>query len=336
MKSTKDYSKLHKRPWVIPLLLGLSIILPLVSLNIGFYGTSPKEIFSFFFHGGDSVSDNTAIIIKNIRIPRITGAFLIGAGLAVSGAAFQGAFKNPLVSDNIIGVSHGACFGAALALILGLNNFMVQVLAFIFGILTVACAYFIGSRARFGKDVSLVLAGSMMAALANAMITVLKYIADPNDVLPAITYWMMGSLAKVNGGSLLFSAIPIVVGCIIIYLMRWRLNVLTLGDDEALSVGVDPKQSRMIAVMAATVVCSASVCLGGQIGWVGLMIPHLARGIVGADHCRVLPVSALMGGCYLLLMDNIARSVSTMEIPIGVLTALFGAPFFIMLLVRRK
>lgn len=336
MPKERDASVMKKRPYILPLLIVASVVLPIISLNVGFFVVAPKEVFSYLFFGSDAVSGNVAIIIRNIRIPRICGAFIIGMGLAVSGTAYQSSFRNPLVSDNIIGVSHGAGLGAAIALMLRLNSFSVQVFAFLGGIITVGIAYLIGSRARFNKDVSLVLAGSMLSALANSMITMLKYLADPNDTLPAITYWLMGSLSKVNMRGLLFSVVPILVGCVILFLMRWRLNILTLGDEEAMSVGINPGKTRVVSVMAATVICSAAVCLGGQIGWVGLMIPHVARGLVGSDHRRMLPVAALTGGCFLLLMDNIARSVSTMEIPIGVLTSFFGAPFFIALLVRRK
>jgi iron complex transport system permease protein len=176
----------------------------------------------------------------------------------------------------------------------------------------------------------------MLSSMASAAITALKYLADPNDTLPAITYWLMGSFSKVNTKGLLFSVVPIAVGCVVVFLFRWRLNVLTLGDEEAMSMGVGPPMTRTVTILASTVICSAAVCLGGQIGWVGLMVPHMARGMVGSDHRKMLPVAALTGGCFLLLMDNIARSVSTMELPIGVLTSFFGAPFFVLLLLKRK
>ncbi|MCL1873002.1 MAG: iron ABC transporter permease [Clostridiales bacterium] len=336
MSFPKDNNQIKKRPWLLPLLIAASLILPIISLNIGFYGISPREVFLFIFKGAGAVADNVAIIIQNIRLPRIIAAFAIGAGLAVSGSAYQSAFKNPLVSENIIGVTQGASLGAALGLLLGLGAFMVQLLAFCGGIVTVTLAFFIGSRARFDRDVSLVLAGSVMSALALSLLTAIKYLADANDTLPSIVYWTMGSLAKVNISSLAFSLIPILFGCILLYLLRWKLNILTLDDENALSLGLNPYLYRLLVVMVATFICSAAICLGGQIGWIGLMLPHLARGLAGADHRKMLPVAALLGGCFLLIVDNLARSLSAMEIPVGALTALFGAPFFIILLVKRK
>ncbi|HHY90549.1 MAG TPA: iron ABC transporter permease [Clostridiales bacterium] len=324
--------------WLILFLLLISFLLIVSSLAMGFYHISVKELLLLLLYGEKAVTGENSsvfIIIKNIRMPRIIAAFTIGAGLSMAGAAYQGMFKNPLVSPDILGVSNGAGVGAALALTLGLSSFMVQVYAFVFGILVVSLAYFIGSHAKFGHEVSLVLAGSMLGALSSSFITLLKYIADPNNTLPAITFWLMGSLSKVTIHSLLFSLIPMTVGCVIIYLLRWKLNILTLGDEEAQAIGIDPKSTRLIAIAAATIISASAVCLGGLIGWVGLMIPHIARGIVGADYRRVLPVAALMGGSFLLLMDDLARSLSTMEIPLGVLTAVMGAPFFIVLIVKR-
>ncbi len=323
----------HK--WLVPLLLFIGILLIIASLGIGFYSIPPAELYNLFIRGRDAVSTETITIVTKIRIPRIIAAYAIGAGLSIAGAAYQGMFKNPLVSPDILGVSNGAGLGAALALSLRLPGFLVQAYAFVFGIIVVFLAYFIGSRARFGQNISLILAGTMLGALSSSLITLLKYLADPNDTLPAITFWLMGSLSKVDAPSVCFSLIPIILGCLIIYLLRWPLNILTVGDEEALAMGIDPKKIRFIAVAAATVISAAAVCLGGIIGWVGLMIPHLSRGVAGADYRRMLPVAALMGGSFLLLMDNLARSLSTMEIPLGVLTAVMGAPFFILLIIKR-
>lgn len=329
------YLKRQKFKLIIFLLLILSILLILGSLTVGFYNISIKEVLILLFQGEDSISNEVSIIIKKIRIPRIIAAYTIGAGLSIAGAAYQGMFKNPLVSPDILGVSTGAGLGAALALTLQLSDFMVQVYAFIFGIIVVSLAYFIGSRAKYGHDVSLILAGTMLGALTSSLITLLKYLADPNDTLPAITFWLMGSLSKVTIDSVLFSTVPIIIGCIIIYLFRWRLNILTLGDEEAQAMGINPKITRLIAVSAATIISASAVCLGGIIGWVGLMIPHISRGLVGADYRRMFPIAILIGGSFLLLMDNFARSLYTMEIPLGVLTAVMGAPFFIILILKR-
>ncbi len=330
-----DRLKRRKFKLMVFLLLFLNILLIVGSLTVGFYHISIKEVLNLIFLGKDSVSNEVSIIITRIRIPRILAAYTIGSGLSIAGASYQGMFKNPLVSPDILGVSTGAGLGAALALTLQQSDFMVQVYAFTFGIIVVSLAYFIGSRAKYNHDVSLILAGSMLGALASSLITLLKYLADPNDTLPAITFWLMGSLSKVTIDSVLFSSIPIIIGCLVIYLLRWRLNILTLGDEEALTMGIDPKATRFIAVASATVISASAVCLGGLIGWIGLMIPHISRGLVGADYRRMFPINILIGGLFLLLMDNLARSLYSMEIPLGVLTAIMGAPFFIILILKR-
>ncbi len=323
---------------LIGALLAFSLTLLVISLNVGFYKLPLWELAKSLLAGGAVSRDleTASTILFNIRLPRIIAAFAIGSGLSMAGAAYQGMFKNPLVSPDILGVSGGAGLGAALALVLGFSDFFVQVSAFVFGIAVVSLAYFIGSHAKFGHDVSLVLAGSMLGALSSSFITLLKYIADPVDTLPAITFWLMGSLSRVSIYSLAFSLVPMIAGGIIIYMLRWKLNILTLGDEEAKSIGIEPSTTRMTAVAAATVISAASVCIGGLIGWVGLMVPHIARGIAGADYRRMLPVAALLGGSFLLLMDDLARSLTTMELPLGVLTSAMGAPFFIILLVKRR
>ena len=321
--------------WQIPLFLVLSLLIMTISLNVGYFKIPLRDTVLTLLGDESLEGSNIWFVIRNIRVPRILSAFFIGMGLSIAGASFQGMFKNPLVAPDILGVSHGAGLGAALALSMHLSGYSVQLYAFLFGIASVSITYFIGSRAKFGQDVSLVLAGSMLAALCSSLITMLKYLADPNDTLPAITYWLMGSLSKTDWSSFLFSLTPITAGCIVLYLLRWKLNLLTIGDNECMSMGVNPKVVRLAAIGAATVVSAAAVCLGGLIGWVGLMIPHLARGMVGADYRRLIPVTGLAGGSFLVLMDDLARSLSSMEIPLGVLTAIMGAPFFVIFLVRR-
>ncbi len=326
----------RKQKLIISLLMILSIMLIICSLAIGFYKISIIEILTLIFRGEQAVKPEVAIIIKRIRIPRIIGAFAIGAALSSAGASYQGMFKNPLVSPEILGVSNGAGLGAAFAITLGYSNFTVQVFAFILGICVVTLTYFIGSRVKYSQEISLILAGTMLGALTASLTSLLIYIADPNNTLPTITFWLMGSLAKANKTSVLFSIFPIIFGSIILFSLRWRLNLLTLGDEEAQSLGINPKVVRLIAVFAATIISAAAVCLGGIIGWVGLMIPHIARSIVGADYRYLLPVSFLLGGSFLLLMDNLARSILTVEIPLGLLTSIIGAPFFIILIIRRE
>lgn len=309
----------------------LSVLLILLSFGVGYYDLPLWKVIPTLL-SGESIQMRVLLVV---RLPRIVAAFSIGAALAVSGSAYQGMFKNPLVSPDILGVSAGAGFGAALAITMGLPYYVVQAVAFGFGILSVLLCYAAAGRVRVGQTVSLILAGTMIQTLANALTTMLKYIADPNDTLPSITFWLMGSLRKVDMDALKFALLPMVVGFAILMLMRYRLNVLTLGDDEARSMGVDPRRIRMVAIVGATLLSASAVCLGGLIGFVGLMIPHIARWLVGPQYGRLLPVACLMGGCYLLVMDDIARAAMTMEIPLGVMTAVVGAPFFLYLITRQ-
>lgn len=316
---------------VLFFMLIISVLLLFLSLGIGYYDLPIWKIIPTLL-GEDSTQMR---ILMGIRFPRILAGFLIGAALAVSGSAYQGMFKNPLVSPDILGVSAGAGLGAALAITVGLPYYWVQAVAFGFGIASVLICYLVAGRVQVGQTVSLILAGTMMQTLANALTTMLKYIADPNDTLPSITFWLMGSLRKVDMDALQFALPPMILGFAILLFMRYRLNVLSLGDDEARSMGVDPRRIRAIAIVGATLLSASAVCLGGLIGFVGLMIPHIARWLVGPQYGRLLPISCLMGGCFLLAMDNIARASMTMEIPLGVMTAAVGAPFFLYLVTRQ-
>lgn len=333
-------SKLQKHWKAISAALALSaMVVSLISLNIGFYSLSFADVFNYIlspFSGSENYADVTPTIVKNIRFPRILAALLIGAALAVSGCAYQGMFRNPLVSPDVLGVSSGASVGASLAIVLGFSNLGIQAMAFIFGISVVAICTAISRRSRHNRTLSLVLSGMMLSSLCTAVVTGLKYISDPSDTLPAITFWLMGSLVKVNMDRLLLAFIPMVIGFVTIWIMRYRLNLLVLDDEEAQSMGVNVKRDRLIVIIAATMLSAAAVCLGGLIGWVGLMMPHIARGIVGSDYRRLLPAAALFGGIFLVLMDDLSRTLLVMEIPIGILTAFLGAPFFVALILRRK
>ncbi len=308
----------------------------LFSFTVGYYDISFSQIWSVFSNSASAQATPEFVVMRNVRLPRIIAAFLVGAALSVSGGAYQGMFKNPLVSPDILGVATGAGFGASLAIYYHLSGFFTQLLAFGFGLAVAFLCYLVSRKVKFGQTVSLVLAGTMFGALCLAGTTMLKYLADSSDTLPAITFWLMGSLAKVTFQNLLFSIVPMAVGFVVLFLMRWRLNVLTLGDEEAQSLGVNPRRTRLIAIIAATLLSAAAVCLGGLIGWVGLMIPHIARGLVGPQFKKILPACVLLGGIFLLLMDDLARSISTMEIPLGVLTAIIGAPFFLVLILRNR
>jgi iron complex transport system permease protein len=245
-------------------------------------------------------------------------------------------FRNPLVSPDILGVSSGASLGAAFAILSGCSNFTIQLSAFCGGVLAVFFSYIISRKSTYSQTLSLVLTGSMIMALCNAGVTMIKYVSDPNDVLQQITFWLMGSLTKTKMESFLWSLTPMIIGLVIIYVFRWRINLLTLDEEEARTLGINIKKYRIIFIVASTLLSAAAVCLGGLIGWIGLMIPHMARGVVGVDYKRLIPACAMMGATYLVLMDDIARSILSLELPLGVVTSIMGAPFFVYLIIRGR
>lgn len=324
------------------ILLGLGLVLLaaiLLSFWIGYFPLTPVEVVRAFlsrFTDQTGLRDQAVTIFWNIRLPRILSAVLIGASLSVAGATYQGMFRNPLVSPDILGVSSGASLGASMAILWGASNWLIQLAAFVGGVSAVTFSYLVSRKSAHSQILSLVLTGSMVMALCNAGVTMIKYVSDPTDTLQKITFWLMGSLKKADTEAFLWSALPMVVGLILIFLLRWRINLLTLEEEEARSLGINVRRCRMILIFASTLLSAAAVCLGGLIGWVGLMIPHMARALVGPDYHRLIPASALLGGAYLVLMDDLARSVLTMELPLGVVTSIMGAPFFIYLIIKRK
>jgi iron complex transport system permease protein len=277
-------------------------------------------------------------VLFQVRLPRIIGAVLIGSALAVSGSAYQGMFKNPMVSPNILGTAAGAGFGAALGILLSLGIVGVQLLSFACGLLAVGLTYFVANRFDRGHNgtLVLVLAGMVIGTLFTSLISLTKYVADPYSKLPAITFWLMGSLASLNFKDIGLISIPIVMGAVPLLLLRWQLNVLSFGDEEARALGVDTKRTRAVVIFCATLMTAAAVSVSGMIGWVGLIIPHLARMLVGPNYKVLLPAAILIGGIYLLAVDDLARNLFAMEIPLGILTAMLGAPFFVYLLLKGK
>ena len=271
-----------------------------------------------------------------VRLPRIALALLVGCSLAAAGAAFQGTFQNPLVSPDILGASQGAAFGAAVAILLGLGAFGISAFAFAAAIVTVMLVLLVSSRAKGNHMMVVVLAGVMMSSLLQAAVSYTKLIADPTDQLAAITYWLMGSLTGAKPADLAMAAAPMAAGLLALFALRWRINILTMGDDEASTMGVNAQRVRIVVIFAATLVTAASVAVTGMIGWVGLVIPHFARMVIGCDYRKLLPASMLMGASFLLVVDDVARLATTSEIPIGILTAFIGAPFFLYLITRKK
>ena len=280
------------------------------------------------------VNSTITTVVFEIRLPRIIGALVVGACLAISGAAFQSIFKNPLVSSDLLGVSNGAGFGAALAILISGANIVTQIFAFVFGLISVATTYLISKTYKAGGILVLVLSGVAISAFFNSLISAIKFIADPDDKLPEIVYWLMGSLASINDDKLIMIAIPVIAGLIILLILRWHMNLLAMGDEEAQSLGLNPSRIRLLIIAGCTLLTSAAVSISGIVGWVGLIIPHMARMIVGPDNRILLPASLSLGASFLLLIDNISRAVIAIEIPIGILTAIIGVPIFLYLLKR--
>lgn len=318
----------------------LTVAIAAISLLLGRYPIDPGQAVAMLVNCviplDQTWTDQQATLFFNVRLPRILLALMVGCCLSVAGAAYQGTFQNPLVSPDILGASQGAAFGAAVAILLGFTSTMVSVSAFGFALFTVFLVLLISARAKGNHMMVVVLAGVMVSSLFQAGVSYAKLVADPTDELADITYWLMGSLtgAKMAQVTTVF---PILfIGCAVLFALRWRINILTMGDDEASTMGVNARLIRIIVIIAATFVTAACVSVTGMIGWVGLVIPHLCRMIVGADYRKLIPASMLMGAGFLLLVDDIARLATTAEIPIGILTAFVGAPFFLYLITRKK
>lgn len=306
------------------------------SLTIGSYRLSLHDWWSVLTAPVES--GTAGIVFLQVRVPRLLAAMLVGGGLALAGAAYQGLFNNPMVSPDILGASAGAGFGAALGILCGFPIVAIQGTAFVMGLVAVGLAWSIGSGlCRRGDPVlMLVLVGILIASVFTALISATKYLADPYDRLPAITYWLMGSFASINPEDVKWSAIPILMGGASLFLLRWRLNVLCLGEEEARALGLNTRWLRLIVIVSATLITAASVSICGMVGWIGLVVPHLARMVVGPNYKVLVPTAALMGACFLLLVDDVSRTAAALEIPVGILTALIGAPFFLFLLMRER
>lgn len=319
------------------LLIGVAV----VAVTSGAYPVSPGEVVGLIWAkasgGAVSLPAAAQTAIWQIRGPRVLGAMLVGTALAASGGAYQGIFRNPLVSPDILGVSSGAALGAVLGIYLALPVYAIEATAFAGGLVAVVLVYSVAA-AISGRDpvLVLVLSGVVIGALLGSGVALLKFMADPYNQLPAITFWLLGSLSAFNPDDLLALAPPVAVALVPLILLRWRLDVMTLGDEEARALGVNVAMVRAAVVAAATLMTAAAVAASGIVGWVGLLVPHLARLIVGPAFARLLPMSAVLGAAYLLAVDTLAREIGRVELPLGVLTAVIGTPVFLFVLARGR
>ncbi len=332
-----QFIKAHKT-WV---LIILPFLLGVISLTLGRYPISLKDLISVLVgriaaldHGLPSVMET---VILEMRLPRILAAIMVGGALSVAGSSYQGIFNNPLTSPDILGATAGASFGAAIAILMSWNVLPIQIISFLSGLAAVSITCIISSRIRqSNRVIILVLTGLLTGSVFNSLVSLVKYTADPYNKLPAISFWLLGSLSSVRMGDVLFLAVTCLISLIALYLMRWNLNVLTFGDDEAQTLGVNTRRTRLFVILFSTLLTGSSVAITGVIGWVGLIVPHLARMLVGPGYQRLLPASFFIGAAFLLAVDTISRVLFPVEVPLGVLTSLIGAPFYIYLLARPR
>jgi iron complex transport system permease protein len=320
------------------LLVLLPVVIFLLSFLIGRYPVPPLTVIRVIAAQILPVTPDwpavVGSVVLDVRLPRVIAAMIVGGGLAMSGACYQGVFRNPLVSPFTLGVSAGAGFGAAVAILLFQQRYAIQISAFAFGLAAVGLCFFMSRMYRAGSTLVLVLAGVIVGSLFTALLSLLKYVADPNSKLPVIEFWLLGSLSSVSMPDIAAVAAVVVPSAAILLLLRWRINLLAMGDEQARILGVEAGRLRAVVVLLATLIAASTVAISGIVGWVGLVIPHFARILVGPDFRKLLPATLSLGACYLLVIDDLARSVTAAEIPLGILTALVGAPAF-MLLLRR-
>lgn len=322
--------------WSVPWLLAALLVLAVLwSLTVGNYPITLGDQWRCITGSADGADHAVAarmhrvdVVLRDIRLPRLTAAVLIGAALSTSGAAYQAMFVNPLVSPALLGVLAGAGFGAACGMLVGASWLAVQACAFAGGLLAVGLALFLAAICRGDRQLVLILSGVISTALFTALLSAAKYVADPKDQLPAITYWLMGGLSRADGPTMVRAAPVFLAGMAGLFACSRQLDLLSLGDEEAQGLGVSVGPIRLVLIGLTTVLCAATVSIAGLIGWVGLIIPHAGRMLVGPDNHRLLPTVGLLGGLFLLLVDDLARLSFSVEIPLGILTALIGIPFF--------
>ncbi len=340
--SGQDRQRRHGPPALKPIAIStiFLVAVALVALAVGRYNVPLWHVVQILVGQVVPVPAEATATEQNVvllvRLPRVLLALLVGGGLAIGGAALQAIFHNPLVSPDIIGVSAGASFGGALALLLGLGTFALITSSFAFGLVALATLFLITSGRGGTPLLMIVLGGVVTGSFFSALVALVTYLADPNTTLPAIVFWLLGSVATATFGKVAVALIPVVGGALVLLALRWRINVLSLGDDDAAALGIRPRPLRWVVLVSVALIVAGAVAVSGAVSWVGLVIPHLARMWVGPDHRVLLPVSFLLGAAYIMLVDTVARTATAGEIPLGVLTALIGAPVFFVLLRRNR
>ena len=345
---SKQYKKKRGQAGLIWLFFMILLALFIVSFFLGRFPIKPTELFGLIYNKTIGAipglnlamkpfwSESAETIFLNVRLPRVLLACLVGCCISTAGASYQGVFQNPMAAPDLLGASSGAAFGAALAILIGGRSWTITALAFVFSLVTVGLVMLVGEFASGSRVIGLILGGIIISSLFSSGTSYLKLVADPNDQLPKITYWLMGSLTEAKMSQVGFALIPMAIGLIPLLILSWRINVLTLGDEEAETIGVNTKRVRTIVIICATLITAASVSVSGMIGWIGLVVPHFARRIVGNNYVYLMPLTMIIGALFLLGVDDISRNLMAKEIPLGILTSLVGAPFFIYLLVRKE
>jgi len=327
--------------WILVFII---VITAMASLYMGRFtdiqmGDIPKILFHNIVPNIEKTwTETDEQVLLHLRLPRVIASLIVGASLAISGASYQSLFSNPIASPDTLGVTAAASFGAVLAMVLDTGVLGTKIMAFLFGCIIVFGVFFVSSKISSGRNLTvfLILIGMVASALFQALLSILKYVADPIDELPKITYWLMGSFSHIKLSDLSFCITFFLIGAIPIFLLRWRQNLLSLSDYEAMSMGENVNRLRLITVLCATLLTSSAVAMTGGISWVGLVIPHITRFIVGPDSRKLLPIASLIGALFLLVMDDIARSSSVYELPMSVLTSLIGAPVFFIVIIKTR
>ena len=334
MKSSINYKIL------LIVLLIILIVVSILSIFIGKYDISIIEILSiiknYLFKTDSGIEVMKSNVVLGLRMPRVFAAIIVGASLAISGVCYQGIFSNPLVSPDFLGVSSGACIGAAIAILLSLNAIFINLFAFISGIITVILTIFISKMIRYKSDITLVLSGIIIGTLMSSILGFIKYIADPETELASITYWTMGSFAYANESIIKISLIILIITSIVLYKIAWKIDILSTGDIESRVLGVDANMIRRIVIIGSTILTASSICIAGTIGWVGLIIPHFSRILVGSNNKKLIPIAMINGSIFMLLVDTLTRVITELEMPVSIITGFIGAPLFLLLLITKR